>query len=251
MKTAMNKPSLGWGLAACLLLGMVGKPSFAEDEKWIELFNGKDLTGWKGLTSKNLWQAAGNVVMDPEHNKLLKITEGTGLLVNGPKGRTCNLYTEKLHGDCELHIEFMVPKGSNSGVYFQGLYEVQVLDSYGKEKPEYSDCGGIYGRYIKGKTVEGHAPRVNASKPPGQWQSFDVIFKAPRFDASGKKIANARFVKVVHNGKVVHEDVELKGPTRSHMRRDRSPTRPAHAAGRPRPGGLPQHPHPPAHGITV
>ena len=81
----------------------------------------------------------------------------------------------------------------------------------------FSVCGGIYARWVKRKNVEGHPPLVNASLPPGQWQTFDVIFRAPRFDAAGKKTENARFIKVTHNGKVVHKDVELKGPTRSPM----------------------------------
>ena len=71
--------------------------------------------------------------------------------------------------------------------------------------------------WAKGKGFEGHGPKVNASLAPGKWQTFDVIFRAPRFDASGKKIANAKFVKVVHNGKVVHENVDLTGPTRAAM----------------------------------
>ena len=97
----------------------------------------------------------------------------------------------------------MVPKGSNSGVYFQGRYEIQVFDSYGVPAPKYSDCGGIYRRWDpkRGKGnegFEGQPPRRNASKPPGQWQAFDVVFRAPRFDENGKKTANARFIKVVH-----------------------------------------------------
>src|SRR5437868_1126648 len=69
---------------------------------------------------------------------------------------------------------------------------------------KYGDCGGIYNTA---------PPRTNASKAPGEWQSFDVIFQAPRFDAQGKKTANAKFVKVVHNGMTVHENVEVQGPT--------------------------------------
>ena len=96
-------------------------------------------------------------------------------------------------------------------------YEVQVFDSFGVEKSDYpgSECGGIYPRWINNQGVNGHSPRVNASKPPGEWQSFDITFRAPRFDANGKKIENAKFVKVVHNGKVVHENVDLTGPTRA------------------------------------
>jgi len=111
----------------------------------------------------------------------------------------------------------MVPKGSNSGVYFMGRYEIQVFDSFGVAKPEHSDCGGIYQRWKEkdGVGYEGRPPKVNVSKKPGEWQSFDVTFKAPRFDADGKKIENAKFVKVVHNGKVVHENESLSGPTRA------------------------------------
>src|ERR1041384_4581134 len=96
-------------------------------------------------------------------------------------------------------------------------YEIQIYDSYGVEKDKYPgiECGGIYGRWINEKNVEGHSPRVNVSEPPGEWQTFDITFRAPRFDTSGKKIENAKFVKVVHNGKVIHENVELTGPTRS------------------------------------
>lgn len=212
-----------------VLLGLLAIPfacGCASSGRFVEPFNGKNLDGWLGLTAENAWQTASEVVPDPKNPKKFKITPGTGLLVNGPNGRTCNLYTAEMFGDVEVHIEFMVPKDSNSGVYFQGLYEVQVLDSFGHKNVKHSDCGGIYQRWINNKGVDGHAPRVNASKPPGQWQSFDVIFRAPRFDDSGKKIANARFERVIHNGVIVHEDVELKGPTRSHMNRAEQPLGP-------------------------
>jgi hypothetical protein len=118
------------------------------------------------------------------------------------------------------HIEFMVPKGSNSGVYFMGRYEIQVLDSWGKEEVIHSDAGGIYERWDENrepKGYEGVRPRKNASRKPGEWQEFDVIFQAPRFDSDGKKIANATFIKVIHNGIVIHENVEVTGPTRAAM----------------------------------
>jgi hypothetical protein len=149
-----------------------------------------------------------------------------GVLVNGKSGKTVNLVTTEKYGDVEAEIEFMVPRGSNSGVYFQGLYEIQILDSYGKTDLKFGDCGGIYARYIDGKTVGGAAPRVNASKPPGEWQTFQVWFRAPRFDANGKKIRNAIFEKVLHNGVLIHENVEVEGPTRASMSHPEAATGP-------------------------
>ena len=105
--------------------------------------------------------------------------------MNGPKGKTTNLLSDYEHGDTKLHVEFCVPKGSNSGVYLMGRYEVQVFDSWGVDHPKYSDCGGIYQRWQDNHGYE-VAPRQNASKSPGQWQSFDIIFRA-RFDDQGKK----------------------------------------------------------------
>ncbi|MBI4325364.1 MAG: DUF1080 domain-containing protein [Chloroflexi bacterium] len=178
-----------------------------------QLFNGRDLTGWRKPAGE--WTVAARVSSEAADPKKFTIQPGTGVLVNGPNGRTVNLISESEHGDVEAHIEFVVPKGSNSGIYFQARYEIQVFDSWGVEKPSYSDCGGIYERWKDDKGFEGHAPRLNASRPPGEWQTFDVVFRAPRFDGSGKKVANARFVKVTHNGRVIHENVELTGPTRA------------------------------------
>ena len=114
-----------------------------------------------------------------------------------------------------------------------GRYEIQIYDSYGIEKDKYPgiECGGIYGRWIKEMNVEGHSPRVNASKPPGEWQSFDITFRAPRFDASGNKTENARMVKVIHNGKIIHENVELTGPTRSALWENEKPGGPLRLQG--------------------
>ena len=175
------------------------------------------------------WQIVGDVTMNPENEKLLAATPGLGVIVNGPDGRTVDMFSKAQFGDVKAHVEFMVPRGSNSGVYFIGRYEIQVFDSWGVEAPKHSDCGGIYQRWDDNrdpKGFEGHPPRVNASLPPGQWQSYDVIFRAPRFDENGNKIANARFEKVIHNGIVVHEDVEVTGPTRAAAYADEKPTGP-------------------------
>jgi hypothetical protein len=185
---------------------------------WSQLFNGRDLGGWRPRTpGDNKWMTASEVKLDPQDNTKFKIIPGSGILVNGPTGKTTDIYTILSHADCELHIEFTVPKGSNSGVYFQGRYEVQVFDSFGKDKEYFGDCGGIYARWINGQDVGGEAPRKNVSKAPGEWQSFDVKFTAAKFDKDGHKIANARFDWVKHNGVLVHENYELDGPTRAAM----------------------------------
>jgi hypothetical protein len=175
------------------------------------------------------WQIVGEVKMDPENTKRLAAEPGSGVIVNGRDGQTVDMFSKAEFGDVRAHVEFMVPQGSNSGVYFMGRYEVQVFDSWGVEKPTFSDCGGIYQRWDEKrdpKGFEGHGPRVNASLPPGQWQSYDVVFRAPRFDDSGNKIGNARFEEVIHNGIVVHENVEVSGPTRASAYNDEKPTGP-------------------------
>ena len=189
---------------------------------------GDDLSAWQGNSGQ--WQIVGDVFMNPQNESLLSSKTGTGVLLNGPAGRTVNLLTKKEFGDVKAHIEFIIPKGSNSGVYFMGRYEIQVFDSWQKAS-EYAgiECGGIYQRWDENKEpkgYQGHSPRVSASRPPGQWQSFDVVFRSPRFDENGKKIANARFEKVVHNGVIIHEDVELTGPTRASAYEDEKPVGP-------------------------
>jgi hypothetical protein len=175
------------------------------------------------------WFEAGNAGLDPADAKRLKAEPGTGVMINGADGRTGHLVSKAEFGDLLAHVEFMVPEGSNSGVYFLGRYEIQVFDSWGNQAPTYTDCGGIYQRWDPQRQPQGYegvAPRVNASRAPGTWQSFDVLFRAPRFNAAGQKIENARFVKVIHNGVVVHENVELTGPTRSSLYQDEKPLGP-------------------------
>ncbi len=168
---------------------------------------------------RGAWVMVADVLQDEDDGRRLTGDGHGAILWNGPEGGTNDIVTNFDHGDVEAHIEFMVPEGSNSGVYFMGRYEVQVLDSYGKDKIQHSDCGGVYQRWDSSRGsgnegYEGVPPRVNASRAPGEWQSFDVIFRAPRFSATGRKIANARFERVEHNGIVIHEDIELAGPTR-------------------------------------
>ncbi len=191
-----------------------------ETAESMELVNGKDFPAWREGTKG--WKMAGDAFLDPDKEKALASKTGTGVAVVETKTKAAYLLSNFEHADIEAHIEFMVPEGSNSGVYFMGRYEIQVFDSYGKGEPSYpgNACGGIYQRWDKDRTppgYEGRSPSVNASRPPGQWQDFDVVFRAPRFDASGNKTANARFVKVLHNGVLIHENQELTGPTRAAM----------------------------------
>lgn len=119
--------------------------------------------------------------------------------------------TKKEFGSCKLHIEFATPTKAegtgqgrgNSGVFLMGQYEVQVLDSY--ENTTYPDgqCGALYGRAV---------PLVNASRPPGEWQTYDITFTRPLFDEEGNVTRKAKF-HVIHNGEVIHDNVELSGST--------------------------------------
>jgi len=121
-----------------------------------------------------------------------------------------SIVTKRKFSDFELHVEFRTPfmpaargqKRGNSGVYLQGRYEMQVLDSYGLEGVD-NECGGIY---------QVAAPRVNMCAPPLQWQTYDITFRAPRFDEGGNKTENARLT-VVHNGIKIHDYLEIPGPT--------------------------------------
>ena len=96
----------------------------------------------------------------------------------------------------------------------QGRYEVQLQDSWGVKYPKFSDMGGIYRNFesVSEKRYMGKAPLVNAAKAPGLWQTLKINFRAPRFDASGKKTSNARFERVELNGAVIHDHVELPLP---------------------------------------
>lgn len=205
--------------ALSVLVGLVLPAQPASGGGWQELLAGKDLAAWRQPHGD--WATASEVALDPGDSRRLSWKPGVGPAVNGPRGSTRNLVSKQEFGDIEAHVEFVIAAKSNSGVYFLGRYEVQVYDSYGVTKDKYPgiECGGIYPRWI-GREIEGHSPRVNASLPPGQWQSFDVTFRAPRFDASGKKVSNARFVKVLHNGKVIHENVAVTGPTRGALYED-------------------------------
>ncbi len=147
------------------------------------LFDGKDLSKWQmkdGSPAK--WKLG---------NGYSEVVPESGYL-----------YTREAFGDCQDQGR------GNSGVFLQGLYEVQVLDSY--RNPTYPDgqAGAIYGQF---------PPLVNASRAPGEWQSYDIVFHGPRFDAAGKLTRPARMT-VLHNGVLVQDDVVLSGPTERQKR---------------------------------
>jgi len=193
----------------------------AED---VSLFNGKDLKTWK--EPHGLWSVVSAVALDAADPKNFTTQPGEGVFLNTLAGKTVNLFSNYEHGDCQIHVEFNVSKGSNSGIYVMGRYEVQILDSYGKADLGEHDCGAIYQRWKDGKGYEGHPPKVNACKPPGEWQTYDITFRAPRFNAAGEKIHNAVFVKVIQNGQLVQENVEVTGPTRGSTFEKEAPTGP-------------------------
>ncbi len=188
--------------ASCSLFVLLAATTFA-----VEPFNGKDLSGWKlkGDAGKSQW-VAGVASLDKDNPSGLTVEKAAAdkaELVNPSRG--VDIYTEEKFGDCTISLELMVPQGSNSGVYVMGEYEVQVLDSWGKETVGPGDLGGLY---------NAAAPSKNAAKKPGEWQTLEIVFEAPKFEGE-KKVSNAKFVKVVLNGETIHENVEMKGSTPS------------------------------------
>ena len=184
----------------------------------IVLFNGKDLTNWMHGDGK----AASWIVRDG----YFEVRPGsTGLVTR-----------DSIGSDLQLHIEWMTPqpaKGTgqdrgNSGVFLMGRYEVQVLDSYDNRTYPDGQAGAVYGQY---------PPLVNASRPPGQWQSYDIIFHGPRFDSSGRLMKPAT-VSLLHNGVLVQDNVILSGPVGHYAR----PPYEAHPERMPL--GLQDHDHP-------
>jgi Domain of Unknown Function (DUF1080) len=189
----------------------------------VVLFDGKDLSKWvhkDGSAAK--WKVIPVTATPPKTaEEYLKTVRGeNGYFEVVPK--TGYIYTREAFGDCQLHVEFAEPspaKGEdqdrgNSGVFLMGLYEIQVLDSY--ENKTYADgqASAVYGQY---------PPLVNASRPPGQWQSYDIVFHGPRFAKDGKLLRPARET-VFHNGVLVQNNVELSGPTAHGKRPPYEPT---------------------------
>jgi hypothetical protein len=216
MTLSLLRRSLTTALTLSCLLACLNRASAQTPEPgWLNLM-ASDLSAWKEPHGD--WQQISAVDLDPGNPKKFTAKEGKGTWYNGPKGRTQNLFSKQKFADHELHMEFNVPKGSNSGIKFHGHYEIQIHDSFGKKTLSGEDCGGIYPRaeIQKGRYThldKGVAPKVNACKPPGEWQTLEVTFLAPQFDDKGKKIVNAKIVKAILNGQVIHENQELLTPT--------------------------------------
>jgi len=176
--------------------GPAGPPVAAPSDA-IVLFNGKDLSEWE--------DSKGEPARWKVESGYMEVVAKTG-----------SIRTKKAFGDCQLHIEWATPAAvsgegqsrGNSGVFLMNTYEVQVLDSY--ENKTYADgmAGAIYGQY---------PPLVNACRKPGEWQSYDIIFRRPRFDSQGNVLTPARMT-VFHNGILIHDHVELLGPTSHKIR---------------------------------
>jgi hypothetical protein len=190
--------------------------------------NKTDLTA---LTSFQIpsanWRIAGDVRADLNQNNILIFSPGAGILVSQAEqdkpGQ--DLLFNTSHGDLDLELDYMMAKGSNSGIYLQGRYEIQLRDSWDVINPKAGDNGGIYERWNEAKAegqkgYEGHPPRQNASRAPGLWQHMKISFQAPRFNASGQKIENARILRVDLNGVFIQENIELSGPTRGALQND-------------------------------
>jgi hypothetical protein len=168
----------------------------------IVLFDGRDLSAWTR-------QGGGDVGW--------RIVDGALEVVGG----TGSIATRQAFGDVQLHVEWMAPapprgdgqNRGNSGVFLMGLYEVQILDSYRNDTYPDGQAAALYGQ---------EPPLVNASRPPGAWQHFDIVFRRPRFDANGGLLEPAR-ITVLHNGVLVHDAVALHGRTVHAARASYSP----------------------------
>lgn len=195
------------------------------EEPWIDLTGTEGFAAWR---ASGVWFRTSEVTLRPGNAKFLdgKATGGP-MVLNGPTGKSVNLITKQNFRDVEFSCDFMLGEKANAGVKFIGHYEIQLYDSYGKKDAELtgSDGGGIYPRGESEPRYHvidrGTPPRKNVSRKPGEWQSLQITFRAPRFDDKGKKIENARFVKVVMNGTVIHEDIELRFPTGSNWRKSK------------------------------
>lgn len=205
------------------LFCLVAATLTASAADWEDLLvAGKD-SPWK--TVDKGWILAADARLESKAGKLLEPVDiGKGnVWINGDKGRLKDLITKKDYRDCEAHVEFLLGKGSNSGIKFHAIYEIQLIDKPTEKILSGDSMGGIYPRaeYNPKYTLldQGIAPKVNAAKPAGEWQTLDVIWQSPRFNEQGAKIQNAKIVKATLNGLVIHENQDLQHPTGSNYKR--------------------------------
>ena len=203
-----------------------GDPPFLWQQGWRPLLIGRGMREWHVEGGKqHEWVTTPAVrwkrIFDP---KRLTYTAAPGdRITNGREGKTLDLITDEKFGDCELYLEYMLAQGANSGVFLNGHYEVQLFDSFGHAGDLMpGDNGAIY---RLPDATGGWPPRVNASRSPGTWQSLHLWFRAPRFEGD-RKTANARFLRVLLNEVLIHENVEVRGPTGSHGDRKEAATGP-------------------------
>lgn len=196
---------------------------------WTDLLTA-DGAAWKKVDPR--WVKAADAGLDPANPRRLKPNGGDGSVwINGETGRLPDVITKADYKDVEVHVEFLLGKGSNSGIKFHALYEIQLRDTAAnKGELTGDDCGGIYPRADDKNGYKhldkGIGPKMNAAKPAGEWQTLDVTFHSPRFDDKGEKTANAKVVKAVLNGQLIHENVEVKHPTGANWVKKESPAGP-------------------------
>ncbi len=194
--------------------------TFSQTDTVFKTISLNDLSGFADPPSN--WTIASDAEADFTRTLDLRAIQGTGAVVNDvSKNSRMHLYTKEEFGDVEVSLDFMMAKNSNSGVYLQGRYEVQLLDSWTRLDPTTADVGAIYSRWNEQRgSYEGTPPYMNVSRAPGLWQNLHLKFRAPQFDASGKKIKNARFEEVYLNGVLVQQATDVTGPTRSSLYND-------------------------------
>ena len=196
--------------------------------KWERLFESAPSGSWLEASDARLDDA------DP--GRLIAIP-GEGVLISTKFGSKAdrNLLSVATFGDVELRLEFMLAKGSNAGVKLHGLYEVQLFDSHGVEKPDATHAGGIYPRAVRKPRYRhidsGTPPLSNAAMPAGEWQSLAIRFRAPRYDDTGNKTRPAVFEEVRLNGVVVQRTTEVDYPTGAYWRRPEGPIGPVYLQG--------------------
>jgi hypothetical protein len=200
-----------WGVLILLVAAQI-----TAAEEWITLLGAEatSLSAWQ--EPQQGWRLVGDATLPPAPGKRLNGLEGSGVAINSGH-EPVDLISREEFTDVELRLEFMLARGSNSGVKLNGLYEIQFLDTAGAEPTTGNMCGGVYPRSLGPPTFtyldKGTPPRVNSAKPAGEWQKLELAFRSPRFDSAGRKTSPGRFDWVQLNGVLIHEHVEVACPT--------------------------------------